>query len=147
MSILSVVIWAVVGSTIGSALGAWLTVEWLISRETRRGSQRREVYARHRARLLAARRTRMDLAVRAGDSRGFRPDLSGVPPVPDDDARVDRDPTVAVSDAIRRRHLDAATDERKARLKAMQKQHHAASARFGLMPLRVSDKEDYVNHE
>ena len=131
MSILSVVIWAVIGSTVGSAFGAWLTAEWLVSRETRRGAQRREVYARHRARLLVARRARMDLAVRAGDSRVARSGLSGVSAVPDDDTGVDGDPTgpVAVSAAIRLRHLDAATPERQARLMGMQRTDYKAYLR------------------
>ena len=164
MSILSVMICAVLGSTIGAAAGAWLTVEWLVGRETRRGAQRREVYARHRARLLAARRTRLDLAVRAGDSRVAKPGLSGVSAVPDRDAGVDGDPTGPVvvppdvqrrwktklwpksaidrkriyftdplsdSDLVERADIavkewvDAATDERQAKLKAMQTDHKA----------------------
>ena len=126
MSILSVMIWMLIGSLIGAAVGPWLTVEWLIRRERRRGAQRRETYAIQRARLLVARRARMDLAVRAGDSRGFRPGFSGMSAVPDDDTGVDGDPTkpVVVPDTVRRRHLDAASDERQARLKAMQKQYH-----------------------
>ena len=150
MSILSVVLWTVIGSTVGSALGVWLIVEWLVSRETRRGAQRREVYARHRTRLLAARRTRLDLAVRAGDTRVAGAALSRMSAVPDDDAGVDPDPTCPVAvlpDAQRswktklwpkstidrkriyfteppRDWVDAATDERQATLKAMQKQYH-----------------------
>ena len=108
------------------AIGTWLMMTYLVRREQRHGAQRRETHAIESARLLVARGARLDLAVRAADSRAAGSTLSRMPAVPDDDTGVDGDPTkpVVVPDTVRRRHLDAATEERQGRLKAMQKQYH-----------------------